>query len=102
MAQDYFQEFVHRRVESRLPVKLLTNRTPASIRTKSLDTKELRETRFVPEKYRFHTANYILDDTIAILSLKHESPAALIIEDPEIAKTQAMYFELLWTLASTN
>ena len=102
VASDYFREFIARRTKQRLPVKLLTNRTPASVRLKTQDNKELRETRFVPERYRFHTANYISGNTVALLSLKQKPPTALIIEDQEIAQTNAMYFELLWTMANTR
>ena len=102
VASDYFYEFIAQRTKQRLPVKLLTNRTPASLRLKSHDSKELRETRFVPERYRFHTANYISGNMVVLLSLKQKPPTALIIEDPEIARTHAMYFELLWTMASTR
>lgn len=102
IAETYFNEFIRQRIKQNLKVRLLTNRTSASLRMKEKDPHELRETRFVPERYRFHTAEYIFGNNIAILSLKQKIPTALIIEDPELAKTHLMYFELLWTMASSR
>ncbi len=99
VAKTYFKEFIRQRIKQNLKVWLLTNRTPASLRLKQKDGQELRETRFVPEKYRFHTAEYILQESVATLSLKQDPPTALLIEDQEIARTHTMYFELLWNQA---
>lgn len=102
IASTYFEEFIRRRIQQHLRVRLLTNHTPASLRLKRTDSQELRETRFVPEPYRFNNAEYIFGNNIAILSLKHDLPTALLIEDEEIAKTHKMYFELLWTMANAQ
>lgn len=102
VAKNYFEEFIRQRFRQHLKVRLLTNRTPASIRLKKKDAEELRETRFVPREYGFHTAEYIFGDTLAILSLKENPCVATIIEDPEIAKTHAMYFDLIWKMASSS
>lgn len=102
VARSYFAEFIQRRIRQRLRVRLLTNRTKAALRLKKTDAKELRETRFVPPSCVFHTAEYVFGNTTAILSFREIPPVALLIEDPEIAKTHAMYFDLLWQHAETQ
>ena len=83
-------------------IKLLANRSSDSEDLKRSDIKELRQTRFVPNEYSFDTANYIFGDKIAILSLKQEPFVAVLIDDKAIAKTNKMYFDLIWKMASSG
>lgn len=100
VAHEYFEEFIRRRIAQRLRIQLLTNRSPASLELKRSDAEALRQTRFVPAEYRFHTASYIFGNKVAILSLKQEPVVGVIIDDPGIAATHRMYFELIWNRAS--
>lgn len=102
IAHSHFKEFIHKRIRQNLKVQLLTNRTEAALRLKATDAQELRETRFVPKEYNFHTAEYIFGGSVAIISLKQNPPTALLIEDPDIARTHIMHFELLWKQALTK
>lgn len=102
MAWEYFEDFIEKRVKQNLRVRLLTNRSRESQILKENDAKELRETRFVPQEYRFDTANYIFGDNVAILSLKQEPVVALLIEDKAIAETQRMYFDLIWKMTTSS
>lgn len=99
---DYFEDFIQERIQRNLKVRLLTNRTEASMEMKERDSQELRITRFIPEAYQFHTAEYIFGDKVALISLREEPPVVLLIEDQEIAKMQTIYFELLWKEAEMN
>lgn len=101
VASDYFENFIEERIKRNLKVRLLTNRSAESQSMKNSDDVALRETRFVPQGYRFDTANYIFGDKVAILSIKKEPVTALLIEDREIAETQRMYFDLIWKMASS-
>ncbi len=95
LIQDYFYDFIKKRIRNNLKVKLLTNCSPNALELKKTDAKELRETRFVPAKYCFKTANFIYGDRVAILSLG-KNPMGIIIEDSAITATQKMYFEIAW------
>lgn len=95
LIQDYFYDFIKKRIRNYLKVKLLTNCSPSALKLKKTDEKELRETRFVPTKYHFKTANFIYGDRMAILSLG-KNPMGIIIEDQSITETQRMYFEIAW------
>lgn len=91
-----FEDFIQRRIERSLRVKLLTNYSPLSLKLKEKDTEELRETRFVPEKFHFKSANFIFGNKVAIISLK-KNLLGIIIEDEDISETFRMYFEAIWS-----
>ena len=95
-----FEEFIARRVLQRLPLKLLTARTPESVRLKTRDAAEYRETRFLPQGYDFETAQWTYGDHVAVFSLSRAYPMGLIIVDERIANTQRMLFDLAWRQAA--
>lgn len=102
IVHESFGNFIKERIEQNLPVKLLTNHSPQSEKLKKKDPEELRQTRFVPRDYSFNTANYIFGNKTAILSLEQKPVIGILIEDSAITKTQRMYFELIWKMASTR
>src|SRR3990167_3803145 len=81
-----FEDFIQRRIERSLRVKLLTNYSSLSLKLKEKDAEELRETRFVPERFHFKSANFIFGDKVAIVSLK-KNLLGIIIEDEDISET---------------
>jgi len=93
-----FGNFIEDRVKHHLRVRLLTDYTPDAIELKKTDSQELRETRFVPDKYRFKTANFKFGNKTAIISLK-KNPIGIVIEDEDVTDTFKMYFEILWNNA---
>lgn len=96
IANEQFGYFIEKRIQQRLKIRLLTNKWKDAINLKKTDAESFRETKFVPKKYEFNTANYIYGNKVAMLSLKQEPIVGLIIVDKEIANTQKMYFELIW------
>lgn len=102
IARDYFEDFIQKRIQQNLRVRLITNRSPEGTRMKMEDGKMLRETRLIPPQYTFATANYIFGNNVAMISLKQEPILGLIIKDPFIAETHRMYFNLLWRMISTS
>ncbi len=99
IANRHFRKFVEERVSHHLRVRLITNRSDGAKKYAQRDAIELRETRVVPETFRFHTANYVFGDYVAMLSLRQTPPFAVLIHDGDIAETHRMYFELLWERA---
>ncbi|MFY9457677.1 MAG: helix-turn-helix domain-containing protein [Candidatus Spechtbacterales bacterium] len=97
-----FAEFIELRKKRYLHVRLLTHKSKQSHDMRGRDSSELRETRFVPARYKFKTANFIFGDKIALLSLGEEHPVGLIVTDKSLADTFRMYFELLWNSAERN
>lgn len=93
---DEFRSFIQQRRHNNTRVELLTVRSPETEKLKNRDTKELRETRFLPKDIVIHNANFIYGEKVAIISLNKKLPVGMIIEDKDIAATQAMLFETLW------
>jgi sugar-specific transcriptional regulator TrmB len=58
---------------------------------------ELREIRYLPEKYNYKTSILIYGDKVAIFSSKKEL-VTVIIESKDIAETERKKFDLIWDL----
>lgn len=102
IAQEYFEDFILKRIKQGLRIKLLTNKLEYALELKSTDAEELRQTRFIPSSYNFNTANYIFGDKIAMFSLKQEPIIGILIKDKGISDTHRMYFDLIWKMASST
>lgn len=97
MFKDYFPRFIQERIIRKIHVRLLTNRTPESLRLAKKDRREFRQTKFVPREFSFHTANFIYGNKVAILSVKKRPIVGIVIEDSDIIYTQNMIFEIIWS-----
>lgn len=95
-----FNDFVKRRYNRFLQIRLLTNRSQETEALKKRDAQELRQTRFLPKTCAVHNANFIYGDKVAIISLNKKHPVGITIEDKDIAETQLILFESLWQQSS--
>lgn len=59
--------------------------------------EELREVRYLPEKYICKTSMLIYQNTVAIFSTKKEL-MTIIIESPEVAEGERRKFDMIWDL----
>lgn len=100
--EDEFDDFIKQRAKQRLKVHLLTNRSSYTQKMKAQDGNALRVTRFLPTEKEIHTATYIFGNKVAMIGIQDEPPVSVIIEDPSIAKTHELTFDLLWRIAETN
>lgn len=100
--KEFFSDFIKRRIQQHLPVKLLTNYSKDSLALRESDDRELRQTCFVPENFQFKTANYVYGNKVAIISLGGQIPLGIIIEDEDIAQTQKMFFEFMWEKSNAS
>lgn len=94
----YFPQYVRRRIKENIKIRVLTEKSKEALVLHKKDREELREMRFLPKGFEFPTATNIYGSKVAILSLEKE-PVGVIIENEDIAKTQRMVFELLWSMA---
>ena len=90
MFEFYFPNFVKRRVELKIPTRLLTDG--------KVMTKKMIKYRFLPKSYKFKTATWVYNDKVAIVSLSQKEPIGVLIEDYEISNSQKNQFELIWSL----
>lgn len=93
---EFIDEFVRRRREHHLSIRILTPRTPYSLDLKRNDERDLRHTRFWPRDVEIHNSNFIYGDKVAIISLNKARPMGTVIEDADIAHTMTVLFESLW------
>ena len=98
--QFYFPSFIRLRIKRRIPVRVLTERSPEAVAIHKADKREFREMRFITEGL-FPSTVYIYGNKVAILSLEKEI-IGLLIEDMNIAATQRFIFELLWKHAKKD
>lgn len=93
---NYFPHFIKERVNCKINVKLLTNRSPVALTLAQKDKMEFRQTKFVPEGFFFHTAMFIYGDKLAMISVNKKPVIGIVIEDANIVYTQKMLFEIIW------
>ena len=85
----YFPNFVERRVKAKINARLILDGHPIA--------KKLVDYRIVDKKFK--TSTFIYGDKVAILSLTEREPIGVIIENPEIAQTQRIVFDIMWDKA---
>ena len=91
----YFPNYIKRRVEEKIKIKVLTEQSKENFSLHKEDKKELREMRFLPKGVDFPTATYIYGNTVAMFSLE-KNIISLIIGNEDIAKTHRMIFNMMW------
>ncbi len=92
--------YMPRRVKNKILIRNLTFNNlldQSKIINKEINKEQLREMRFLPVKYNFHTATMICDDLVIIFSGSEEKIAA-VIESKEIAFSEKQKFDLIWDL----
>lgn len=97
---DYIEDFIRRRAEHFLKVRLLAPNTPLAQSLKRRDQAELRQTKFLPAGIHIKNTNYIYGNKVAIISLNKHQPYGVILEDEDIADTLTVMFEALWRLSN--
>jgi sugar-specific transcriptional regulator TrmB len=96
MGRGFMEDFIDSRVRHFLSVRMLSPRTPLTEQLRARDTKEMRSLRFIPEDIAVNTTIFIYGGKVVIVSLNKKLPTAVVIEDPDIAHTQTLFFEELW------
>lgn len=100
MGEDYDLEyFMPKRIKHNIKLKALyfSNLTE-KVSEKILDNEaQLRELRFLPNKYNHNTSKVIMDDRI-IISGGSKELISVIIESKEIAFSEQQNFDLIWDL----
>lgn len=96
--RSFFPNFVQRRVRSRIKTRVITENSRESRALYKRNKKELREMRFLPSSLEFPTTTNVYGNNVAILSFEKEF-VGVLISDANIAKTQRLVFELLWSIA---
>jgi len=96
-SKTYIPQFIKKRVMAGIAIRLLTEKTPGTIKLlKARDSRELRETRFIPGVQEIPCTIYVYGDKVALLNTDFNSPSGVLIKDKNIAATLRLVFESLW------
>lgn len=96
LGSKFTERFIERRIEKKIPMRLITPNTPQARQFRETDSQSFRITHFLASNLPFHTATYIYGDKVAIIALRSSDPNGVIIRDPLIAQAQRAMFEILW------
>ncbi len=90
-----FPEFRKRRIQKKIPVKVILKDTPQARQRQLMGPQELREVRLVDNLGDFSSLMFMWDSKIASFSLREEI-IAVVIESKEIATGQRAMFDFIW------
>lgn len=91
-----FPQFINKRIEKKIPIKIICKKEEAHKELLEKATKEYREFKFIPQNYVFKSSIFIYNNKVAILSLQQEPYYGIIIDNGDFYQTQKNMFELLW------
>ncbi len=94
---DYFPQFVVRRVALKIPARVILRDTPRGRERKKLGDKELRQVRLVPATYDWHAMKSIFGKKVAYFAFDRDL-LAVVIESEVLSKLEKAQFDLLWKL----
>ena len=90
-----FEGFVKKRVEDKIPIKVILRDSPKAQERKRLGPRQLRQVKIIPASYDYHGLIYVWENKIAMFSLTGDLNAVLI-ESKELAQVQRSLFTALW------
>jgi sugar-specific transcriptional regulator TrmB len=94
---NYFPNYVQRRVENGIKIKLLLENSKYAKEMQLKDKKELRETKIINID-KITTGIYVYGNKVAFLTFEKNEPLGYIIEDKSLAKTIRIILELIWKI----
>jgi sugar-specific transcriptional regulator TrmB len=96
LGKSYLEDFIERRYQHYLRIRLLAPKTKNSTALKTKDSQELRVTQFLPELVTIANANFIYANKVAIITLNKKNPVGILIEDEDIHHAMEILFENFW------
>jgi HTH-type transcriptional regulator, sugar sensing transcriptional regulator len=91
----YYKEYPVERAKREIVVKSIVSDDKEAHQAVASDAKLLRETKFISAK-ELATDVMVYGEKVALLSLKSTPPFAVLIEDPNLAKTLRVVWQELW------
>ncbi len=90
-----FPQFRKRRIQKKIPVKIILKNTEQARQRQKAGPAELREVRLIDNVGDFSSLMFMWNSKIASFSLRDEI-VAVVIESPEIASGQYAMFNSIW------
>ncbi len=94
--QHAFPQYIARRVERKIPIRVLCKKEDPHEELLKTAKRNLRSFVFIPKNRVFKTSVFLYAGKVAILSLQNEPYYGMIIDNPEYYETEKNLFELLW------
>jgi sugar-specific transcriptional regulator TrmB len=98
LESEYTQNFIQKRIGLGMYTKFLTIENQTTLTIRKDDKQDLRETRFLPAKYKLDAYKFIYGDKIAIISSKQEL-VGLVLESPVLTQMEKVIFNMLWEIS---
>lgn len=93
---DYFRDYyIPQRIRKGMLWRGILRDSPAAREWAGRDNKDLREARFLPHG-DITTEINIYGNKVALVSFRSNLPFAVVIEDPDVARTQHVAWGALW------
>ncbi len=91
-----FPQFIRKRVERKIPIRILCKKEEPHAELLRTARKEYRTFVFIPKEYIFKTSVFLYSHKVVVLSLHTEPYFGIVIENKDYYDTQKNMFELLW------
>ena len=88
-------KYIPKRLEHNIRFRQLIHKDDFSEKLEERDHKELRQTKFLPEKYKFRSNMIIYSNKVAYFSSDSELISVLILSK-DIAEIERSKFEMIW------
>lgn len=93
------KEYVSKRLKNNVKKKIISNDSPILREAVKNDDKNLTEQRIIRQKIYFATIVMIYDNKVSFITLDQNRAIGIIIEDPDIYKTNQAIFDYVWGTA---
>ena len=93
----YFIHFHERRIESKIPLKIIFNETVR--KQKREEELKLSQIKYLPKSYISPSTTYIYGDKVAIINWSSD-PIAFLMRSKQVADSYRSFFDILWKTAT--
>lgn len=93
------KEYVGKRLNNGVKKKIISTDSPIVREVAKTDDKNFTEQRIVKQKIHFSTVVMIYDNKVSFITLDPKRNIGVIIEDPDIYKTNKAIFDYIWETA---
>jgi len=93
------KEYVSKRLINNVKKKIISTDSPLVRETAKNDDKNITEQRIVKKKIHFATIVMVYDNKVSFITLDPKKNIGIIIEDPDIYKTNQAIFDYIWETA---
>jgi sugar-specific transcriptional regulator TrmB len=90
--------YIPKRVKKGIHIKMLVFKNQISQNYKSNQVNELRETRFLPDTFKFKSTFFIYGDEFSMISSKPPF-LGVVIQSKQLSHTMKQIFEMLWAIS---